>query len=96
MRVATDRLTEAIISVLTTLGADDSEARLVAESRIAVDLRGNHSHGSTYLFTIAERIAAGHINIPTQVEPIADDGAVVHLKGNNGLGQVAAAQQHCL
>jgi len=92
VRVAVDGLREAMEALLKTMGAHEQEAWIVAESLIKADLRGTHSHGCTYFPLITERIAKGFINIPTQLRQIADEGAIAHMDGNNGLGQAAAAE----
>jgi LDH2 family malate/lactate/ureidoglycolate dehydrogenase len=83
---------EAIIILLQTLGAGDKEARLVAKALVQADMRGIHTHGCAYVPLIAERCAHGLFNIPTKTKLITDEGAIAHIDGNNGLGQVAAVE----
>ena len=92
MRIAADHLMEAIIILLQTLGAEDKEARLVARALVQADMRGIHTHGCAYVPLIAERCAHGLFNIPTKTKLITDEGAITHIDGNNGLGQVAAVE----
>jgi LDH2 family malate/lactate/ureidoglycolate dehydrogenase len=92
LRIAADHLMEAIIILLQTLGAEDKEARLVARALVQADMRGIHTHGCAYVPLIAERCAHGLFNIPTKTKLITDEGAITHIDGNNGLGQVAAVE----
>ncbi len=92
MRIAEENLKNAIVDVLQELGAKDQEALLVADVLIESDLRGIATHGCAFVPLIAERHAHGVLNIPTHIEYIADSGAIAHIDGNNGLGQVAAAE----
>ncbi|MBN1847566.1 MAG: Ldh family oxidoreductase [Deltaproteobacteria bacterium] len=92
MKVAEKPLKEILTSLLITMGAADKEARLVADVLVQADMRGIHTHGCSFFPLIAERKAAAMINIPTRTQRIVDDEAVTLIDGNNGLGQVAAAE----
>ena len=92
MRIAETTLKKAIIDVLRALGAEEHEALLVADVLIESDLRGIATHGCAFVPLIAERQAHGVLNIPTHIEYVADDQAIAHIDGHNGLGQVAAAE----
>lgn len=92
MRIATQNLLQAIITLLQAMGAENNEARLVAEILVQADMRGIHTHGSAFVPLIAERCAHGLLNLPTKVELINDEETITHIEGNNGLGQVAAAE----
>ena len=92
MRIAEEKLRRIIEGLLETLGVKEPETRLVTDILIYADMRGIHTHGCALLPIIAERKAAGVINIPTKTERITDDKAVTLFDGNNGLGQVAAAE----
>ncbi|UCE53516.1 MAG: Ldh family oxidoreductase [Desulfobacterales bacterium] len=92
MKVAADHLMEVITKLLQAIGAGDKEARLVAKILVQADLRGIRTHGCAFLPLIAERCAHGLLNIPTKTMLITDEGAITHIDGNNGLGQVAAAE----
>jgi LDH2 family malate/lactate/ureidoglycolate dehydrogenase len=92
LKIAADHLMGAMTQLLQALGAEDKEARLVAEILLQADMRGIRTHGCAFLPLIAERCAHGLLNIPTKTKRITDEGAVTHIDGNNGLGQVAAAE----
>ncbi|UCH23607.1 MAG: Ldh family oxidoreductase [Deltaproteobacteria bacterium] len=92
MKVAADHLMEVIAQLLQAIGAGDKEARLAAKVLVQADLRGIRTHGCAFLPLIAERCAHGLLNIPTKTMLITDEGAITHIDGNNGLGQVAAVE----
>ncbi len=92
MKIAEKTLKKAIKDALHALGATEQEALLVADVLVESDLRGIATHGCAFLPLIAERHAHGLLNIPTQISSVADEGAITHLDGNNGLGQVVAAE----
>ena len=92
MKIAEEQLKKAIVDVLHTLGAKDQEALLVADVLVEADMRGIATHGCAFVPLIAERHAHGLLNIPTHLEYIADSEAITHIDGNNGLGQMAAAE----
>jgi len=98
MRIAEKELKQAVIEVLQTLGAKEQEALLVADVLVGADMRGISTHGCAFVPLIVERHAHGLLNIPTQIKYIADNEATTHIDGNNGLGQVAAAEamQMCI
>ena len=81
-----------ITQLLQVLGAESKEAQLVAEILVQADMRGIRTHGCVFLPLIAERYAHGLLNIPTKTKLITDEGAIAHIDGNNGLGQVAAVE----
>ena len=92
MRIAAEKLQKVISVLIKSMGAQDTEARIVSESLIGADMRGIHTHGCAYIPIIAERYAHGLLNIPTRTNRIVDEVAITHIDGNNGLGQVAAAE----
>jgi LDH2 family malate/lactate/ureidoglycolate dehydrogenase len=92
LKIAATHLMGVMTQLLQALGAEDKEARLVAEILVQADMRGIHTHGCTFLPLIAERCAHGLLNIPTKTKRITDENAITHIDGNNGLGQVAAVE----
>ena len=98
MKIVIKDLRKAISDVLLALDASEKEASLVADVLIEADLRGIPTHGCAFIPLIAERYANKVINIPTKLDFVNDDGAITHIEGNNGFGQVAAAEamQQCI
>ena len=91
MRIGPDRLKKVAGAILLSLGASAEEADLIAESLVKAEMRGIPTHGVNFLPMLAERIEQGLVTVPTPVQTIYDEDAVVHIDGGNGLGQVAAA-----
>jgi LDH2 family malate/lactate/ureidoglycolate dehydrogenase len=87
--VAPEQLKEAIIAVLTGVGASAEEAPIVAESLLQAEMRGTDTHGLPYLKLLVERVEARMVALPTRVTVVKDEGATALLDGGNGIGQVA-------
>ncbi|MEW6670646.1 MAG: Ldh family oxidoreductase [Thermodesulfobacteriota bacterium] len=92
MKLAAADLETAIAEYLMAVGAEVREARLVADVLLQADMRGIHTHGCVYLPIIAERIKHSLLTLPTRLKRITDDKTTSVIDGNNGLGQVAAAE----
>jgi LDH2 family malate/lactate/ureidoglycolate dehydrogenase len=92
VRVTADQLMKVGLELLQTTGTGLREARLVAENLVAAEMRGMPTHGVNLIPTILERIAAGQMEVPTELKVIADQQAVVHIDGGNGFGQTAAVE----
>jgi LDH2 family malate/lactate/ureidoglycolate dehydrogenase len=90
MKVQPTRLKEVVIDILKGLNASDQEARLAAESLVRADMRGTDTHGVTYLKTLADRLDAHMVELPTRLNVLKDDAGMGLIDGGNGLGQVAA------
>ena len=92
MNVTSDHLRKVGLELLQAAGVGLQEAGLVAENLVAAELRGVPTHGINLLPAILERIAAGQMEVPTELKVIADEQAVTHIDGGNGFGQTAAAE----
>jgi LDH2 family malate/lactate/ureidoglycolate dehydrogenase len=92
VNVTADHLRKVGLELLQTAGVGLQEAGLVAENLVAAELRGVPTHGINLLPAILERIAAGQMEVPTELKVIADEQAITHIDGGNGFGQTAAAE----
>ena len=90
MRISPDHLRKVAAAITASVGATKPEAELVAESLVSAEMRGIPTHGLNFLPMLAERVEQGLVSVPTNTEVLLDDGAVAHIDGGNGLGQVAA------
>ena len=90
MRISPDHLRMVAAAITASVGATASEAELVAESLVSAEMRGIPTHGVNFLPMLAERVEQGLVIVPTNAAVIMDEGAVAHIDGGNGLGQVAA------
>ena len=91
MKVSYSNLQEVSIALLKSIGASEEEAAIVVQNLIMADMRGIHTHGVNFIPKIFLRIENAVMNIPTNDHVISSDGAVCHIDGNNGFGQVASA-----
>jgi LDH2 family malate/lactate/ureidoglycolate dehydrogenase len=92
VRVTADHLIKVGLELLQTTGVGPQEARMVAENLVAAEMRGVSTHGINLIPAILDRIAAGQMNVPTELKVISDEQAITHIDGGNGFGQVAAAE----
>ena len=91
MNIKAEHLKKVIVALLKSIGTKDDQAGIVADVMVQADLRGIPTHGVYFLPMLIERVREGHLNVPTKIERLLDEGAVCHLDGGNGLGQVAAS-----
>jgi LDH2 family malate/lactate/ureidoglycolate dehydrogenase len=92
LRFSPDHLMKITFELLQTTGIGLEEARAVSEHLVAAEMRGVPTHGINLLPAILERIAAGQMEVPTELKVISDEQAIVHIDGGNGFGQTAAAE----
>lgn len=86
--IAPERLHALARTIVAAGGSDPREAALVADHLVAANLAGHDSHGIGMLPDYVRCVRAGLL-VPNQ-EPavIRDRGAVLHLDGRHGYGQV--------
>jgi len=92
VKFTADHLEKVGVSLLHAVGVGQQEAEVVAEKLVEAELRGVPTHGINLLPTIIDRIERKLIEIPTNLKVNADDQAITHIDGGNGLGQVAAVE----
>jgi len=90
MKVEPKVLLGCIKEILAASGESQENIEIAAEMLLKCDARGIQTHGSHLLNPIYERRKQGQLNFPTKIEIIKDNGAIAHIDGNDGLGQVAA------
>ena len=86
------QLTEFGQSVLERHGVPTNDAHLLADSLVVAELWGHSSHGMLRLPWYVERLRSGAMKAVTQAVVAQDNGAVVVLDGQDGIGQVLTAQ----
>jgi len=86
------QLTEFGQSVLEHHGVPASDAHLLADSLVVAELWGHSSHGMLRLPWYVERLRSGAMKAVTQAAVAQDNGAVVVLDGQDGIGQVLTMQ----
>jgi len=76
--------------LFTTVGVSEKDAQTIATAAVNADIRGVLSHGTARLLVYRERIKKGLINATPDIRIVNDCPTMVHLDGDNGLGQVVA------
>lgn len=76
--------------LFTTVGVPEKDAKVIADAAVTADIRGVASHGTARLTVYRERIRKGLINPTPDIRIINDSPTLVHLDGDNGMGQVVA------
>jgi uncharacterized oxidoreductase len=79
-------------TLFETTGASESTAAKVANSLVESDLRGHHSHGTLRVPLYARKVEKGILDPTAEATVNRDDGATVHLDGNDAFGQVVGRQ----
>jgi len=82
-------LTALASQALQAVGAGDSEATIVAESLVAADVRGIHSHGLMRLPLYIEAVEHGGIVANAPMQWVNSSGATAKLDAASGFGQAA-------
>ncbi len=90
MKIMADKLLECIKEILEATGESSENIEIAAKILLDCDARGTNTHGTHLLNPIYERRKLGQLNFPTAIEVLEDKGAICHLEGNDGLGQIAA------
>ncbi len=79
-------------AVCARLGVPAADAALVGHSLVQADLWGHQSHGVMRLPWYARRLQSGAMRALTEARTVVDAGAVSVIDGQDGIGQVLAAQ----
>ena len=88
--ITADRLTRAVESILVAAGADDSNARRVADALVLSDLSGIATHGVQHVPGYVRAIRDGEV-LPAAKPSIASEtGTSALVKGNWTFGFVSA------
>lgn len=90
--VLADDLTRFGTATLQTFGVPHADALLLADSLVKAELWGHASHGMLRLPWYVERLRSGAMSAVTQSTVAVDNGAVVVLDGQDGIGQVLTDQ----
>jgi LDH2 family malate/lactate/ureidoglycolate dehydrogenase len=92
MNVKAEQLVHFGESVLVALGVPKADAHLLSDSLVAAELWGHSSHGMLRLPWYVDRIRNGVMKAVTEAVTVVDNGALVVLDGQDGIGQVLTAQ----
>lgn len=85
-------LTQYGTHVLKATGVPESDAHLLSDSLVTAELWGHSSHGMLRLPWYVERLRSGVMTAVTQPILTIDNGAIVVMDGQNGIGQILTAE----
>lgn len=91
-RVSAPDLRATMTHVLVAEGVPADDAELLADTLVVAELWGHASHGALRLPWYVERLRSGAMKAVTDVKTVLDNGAVVALDGQDGIGQVVTAR----
>jgi len=92
MRAAPERLTSFTESCLEKLGLEAADARFVAETLVAANLRGVDSHGVVRLPHYATRLRNGTVKARPRISARRTGASAAVVEGDAGMGQLVAAR----
>ena len=85
-----EALQEIVASIFRAAGADADKAAVVAESLVATELAGHHSHGVMRVPQYIGAIRSGHLKPNAEPRRVMDEGPLGVIDGGWGFGQIAA------
>jgi LDH2 family malate/lactate/ureidoglycolate dehydrogenase len=91
-RFSSAKLSDFCVAVLEKTGVPKENARIVAHSLLAANLRGVDTHGITRLPIYVERLQAGLTNGRTQGVVSSETATTAVYDGQDGLGQVVGTR----
>jgi ureidoglycolate dehydrogenase (NAD+) len=92
MLVRDDKLTRFSADCLEKLGLTNADARLVAETLVAANLRGVDSHGVVRLPHYATRLRNGTVKAKPNITARRTARSAAVVEGDAGMGQLVAAR----
>lgn len=92
MRIPQGRLTSFTAACLEKLGLDAADARFVADTLVAANLRGVDSHGVVRLPHYATRLRNGTVKARPNITARRNGPSAAVVEGDAGMGQLVAAR----
>ena len=86
------RLTELVTLIYQTFGMPEATAARLADTLVRADMWGHSSHGVMRTFWYADRMTSGAINLAARTQTLLDTGPLLHVDGQNGIGQAITQQ----
>jgi len=84
------RLRTLARAIFLGAGLPHPEAEIIADSLVAANLAGVHSHGVSRISDYLERMERGLITRATKIDVVRESATTALLDANNGWGQVAS------
>ena len=88
LRIHAQPLREFIQATFVASGATDADAKVVADHLVLANLKGHDSHGVGMAPSYVHAIANKRLHVSNHMKIVHDQGAVIHVDGQRGLGQV--------
>lgn len=90
-RVPADELRELVAATFRRCGMGEEDAPLLADSLVAADRRGVHSHGVLRVPEYVKKLTGGGVDPRGRPQVVRDVGACLVVDGGNSMGQVGAS-----
>lgn len=88
-RVTADRLLAVVAAIFERCAMSPPDARCLADSLVASDLRGVHSHGVLRVPEYVKKLLQDGVDPRGRPEIVRDAGAALVIDGGNSMGQIA-------
>ncbi len=89
-RIDASRLLALVTQIFGRCGMTQADAGLLADSLVAADLGGVHSHGVLRVPEYVRKLTQGGVNPHGRPTIVRDEGACLVVDGGNSMGQIGA------
>ena len=90
-RIPPDVLRDAVTAIFRACGMTAQDAELLADSLVAADQRGVHSHGVLRVPDYVLKLTQAGVNPRGRPRLLVDNGAALVVDGDNSMGQIGLA-----
>ncbi|MGH9839707.1 MAG: Ldh family oxidoreductase [Blastocatellia bacterium] len=90
-RVSAEALQALVRDIFLRCGMSREDAALLAETLVAADLRGVHSHGVLRVPDYIHKLTAGGVDPRGQPRVVKNSPAAIVVDGGNSMGQIGSA-----
>src|SRR5438874_2097778 len=90
-RVRAADLRDQVTIILKRCGMSDSDAALLADSLVAADLRGVHSHGVLRVPEYVKKLTQEGVDPRGRPRVVREFGGCLVVDGGNSMGQIGAS-----
>ncbi|MEX2303579.1 MAG: Ldh family oxidoreductase [Bryobacterales bacterium] len=90
-RVRAADLLALVTEIWVRCGMPDDDAALLADTLVAADLRGVHSHGVLRVPEYAGKLLGGAVDPKGRPRVAVDNGAAIVVDGGNSMGQIGSS-----
>ena len=88
VRINAKKLLHLVTRIYQAQGLPEPDAARLADTLVYADMWGHSSHGVMRTFWYADRMESGAINLAATAETLLDTGPLLHIDGQNGIGQI--------